>query len=247
MLTNCTVSGNSAGRRGIWNNTTPLGSVALGNTIVAGNTAPSGPDVLGTMTSQGHNLIGDGAGGSGFVASDLVGTSAVHLDARLGPLQNNGGPTATMALLPGSLAIDDGDNALAPGPYDQRGPGFPRIVNGAIDIGAFEVQAPVPALIVSNTNDSGPGSLRQAILDANSTPGDDVITVLPTLTGVINLASLLPDLGSNIDLIGPGANRLAVAAALRRISPRLHGGQRRDRHRRGPDPHRAAASTTPGR
>ena len=65
----------------------------------------------------------------------------------LGPLADNGGPTQTHALLPGSPAIDAGDNTDAP-EWDQRGIGFPRIVNGTIDIGAFEVQAtgaPLPA------------------------------------------------------------------------------------------------------
>src|SRR5207244_11402345 len=52
----------------------------------------------------------------------------------LGPLQNNGGPTPTMALLPGSPALDAGNNTNAPA-FDQRGTGFPRIVNGIIDIG----------------------------------------------------------------------------------------------------------------
>src|SRR5271166_6347501 len=64
----------------------------------------------------------------------------LNVNPLLDPLQNNGGPTQTMALLPGSPAIRDGDTANAPA-YDQRGPGFPRIVNGFIDIGAFEVQS----------------------------------------------------------------------------------------------------------
>jgi hypothetical protein len=63
----------------------------------------------------------------------------VNVNPQLGPLQNNGGPTQTMALLAGSPAIQAGDTNGAPF-YDQRGPGFPRIVNGFIDIGAFEVQ-----------------------------------------------------------------------------------------------------------
>lgn len=88
----------------------------------------------GNVNSLGNNLIGNSTGGSGFAASDLV-----NVNPQLGPLQNNGGPTETMALLPGSPAINAGDNANAPA-YDQRGPGFPRIVDGAIDIGAFEVQ-----------------------------------------------------------------------------------------------------------
>jgi hypothetical protein len=109
----------------------------LWNTIVAGNTHTGSPsDVDGSIVSNGHNLIGDTNGSSGWVASDLL-----NVDPNLGPLQDNGGPTQTMALLPGSPAIDAGDNTDAP-EWDQRGEGYPRIVNGTIDIGAFEVQAP---------------------------------------------------------------------------------------------------------
>jgi predicted outer membrane repeat protein len=138
-VTASTLTGNSAsyGGGGIFTD----GTLTIRNTIAAGNTAPDAPDVSGSLNSQGHNLIGDGTGGSGFIASDLVGAAAHPIDPKLGPLQNNGGPTQTMALLPGSPAIDAGDNAASPGPYDQRGPGFARIVNGTIDIGAFEVQA----------------------------------------------------------------------------------------------------------
>jgi len=101
-------------------------------------------DMIGSVTSLGHNLINN-LDGSGFAASDLL-----NVNPLLGPLQDNGGASAgvplaqhvlqTMALLPGSPAIDAGDNTNAPA-YDQRGPGFPRIVNGTIDIGAFEVQS----------------------------------------------------------------------------------------------------------
>jgi hypothetical protein len=63
----------------------------------------------------------------------------------LGPLANNGGPTLTMGLLAGSPALGAGSN---PNEYtnDQRGPGFPRVVNGSVDIGAFQgtVAAPTP-------------------------------------------------------------------------------------------------------
>jgi hypothetical protein len=76
----------------------------------------------------------------------------MNTDPLLGPLQDNGGPTLTMALLPGSPAIDAGDNTDAPD-FDQRGPGFPRIVNGIIDIAAFEVQA-------RNTAPRGHGIVR---------------------------------------------------------------------------------------
>ncbi len=136
-FTNCTISGNSAhDGGGIYK---AHGLLNLRNTIVAGNTADTSPDVDAFLQSLGHNLIGDGHGSSGFVASDLVGTSDSPIDPLLGPLQDNGGPTQTMIPLPGSPAVDAGDNANAPA-FDQRGPGFDRVVGGTIDIGAVEVQ-----------------------------------------------------------------------------------------------------------
>jgi hypothetical protein len=111
-------------------------SVRMHNTIVAGNDAITGADDLhGGLTSSGYNLFQVSGGGTGYEPTDLL-----DVDPLLAPLANNGGLTLTIALLPGSPAIDAGDNTDAP-PWDQRGPGFPRIVNGTIDIGAFEVQA----------------------------------------------------------------------------------------------------------
>jgi hypothetical protein len=114
-LTSCTLSGNSATLAGgIYSDS---GTVTTKNMILAGNIAPTSADLFATLTSQGHNLIGDGTGGGGFVATDLVGTAANPIDPKLGPLQNNGGPTQTMALLPGSPAIGAGDPTGAP-PFD---------------------------------------------------------------------------------------------------------------------------------
>ena len=116
---------------GIYN----LGTLNARNTILAGNTALTGPDLSGNLGSLGHNLIGNTQGGSGFAATDLL-----NVDPLLGPLQDNGGPTQTMALLPGSPAIDAGDDTPPLPDFDQRGPGFPRISGPHVDIGAFEVQ-----------------------------------------------------------------------------------------------------------
>jgi predicted outer membrane repeat protein len=136
-IANSTIAGNSAtGNGGGLNRFGGSTSLTLFDTIVAQNTSASG-DLGSPMISRGHNLIGDGSGGSGYVPSDLVGTSGNPIDPLLGPLQDNGGPTQTMALLPGSPAVDAGDNTGAPN-FDQRG--LPRIVGGTIDIGAFEAQ-----------------------------------------------------------------------------------------------------------
>lgn len=145
-LLNCTVAANTAGTDcgGIFYQAVFGSTFAIRNTIVARNTVRvggTGPDVAGTFASLGHNLIGDGTGGGGFTTTDLVGTSAKPINPRLGALQNNGGPTKTMALLAGSRAIDAGDNAGAPA-TDQRG--LPRRKDGngdrvaVTDIGAFE-------------------------------------------------------------------------------------------------------------
>src|SRR5947208_14283544 len=64
-------------------------------------------------------------------------------------------------------------------------------------------------LTVSTTSESGSGSLRQAILDANAMPGDDTVQI--TATGTIVLSSPLPQITDNIVLNGPGANLLTVS------------------------------------
>ena len=80
-----------------------------------------------------------------------------NTDPLLGPLQDNGGPTFTHELLPGSPAIDAGDPGFAPPPfYDQRGPDFYRVRNNRIEIGSFEVQegpalTPTPSPTVTPT------------------------------------------------------------------------------------------------
>jgi hypothetical protein len=125
-----------------------FGALQVHDSILADNTADFAPDLRGFygVTSLGNNLIGNTQGGSSFAATDLL-----NVNPQLGPLQDNGGPTRTMALLPGSPALDAGDSTGAPA-YDQRGPGFPRVLGGAIDIGAVEgqTQPPPPALVISD-------------------------------------------------------------------------------------------------
>jgi hypothetical protein len=151
-VTNATITANRADAD--FNNTgqgggifSPAGGtlLLLRNTIVAGNfrgAASARDDVKGAVGPSAFNLVGDGTGLAGISNNDangnLVGTALAPIDPRLGPLQDNGGPTQTHALLPGSPAIDRG---LAPGlapAADQRGAGR----SGPPDIGAFEFTPP---------------------------------------------------------------------------------------------------------
>ncbi|MHB1426311.1 MAG: choice-of-anchor Q domain-containing protein [Gemmataceae bacterium] len=125
------------------------GSVTLTDTLVALNSSPVYPDFSGTVISGGHNLIGDATGSNGFLNSkgDLLGNHTDPVNPGLAPqLGNNGGPTQTIALLPGSVAIGHGDPSpqvlAATGPWDQRGSDpiedYAREYNGVMDIGAYE-------------------------------------------------------------------------------------------------------------
>jgi hypothetical protein len=140
-VTYSTISSNVATTTGGGLEQTGSGQTTARNLLLAGNTAPSSPDVSNRLSSQGHNLIGDGSGGSGYTDTDLVGSADNPIDPLLGPLQDNGGPTLTMALLPGSPARAAGAFSNLMPPWDQRGPGYPRLVNNAVDIGAYEVQS----------------------------------------------------------------------------------------------------------
>jgi len=182
----------------------PEGNLSLGNSIVAenriaGRTGVSGEDIAGALEDQGNNLIGNGAGATGLTARSLVGTSADPIDPLLAPLGAYGGPTETMALLPGSPAIDAINAAIAgavPVPLlDQRG-----ITRGeAGDIGAFEssfvtIQAPPappqpPALLSATATlprpplvPESPVLAQPSVLAQPPVPADaPVISELPVL------------------------------------------------------------------
>jgi predicted outer membrane repeat protein len=102
--------------------------------------------------SNGGNGFSEAPAGSPDANGNLIG-GPIHgvIDPLLSPLADNGGPTLTHALLPGSPAIGAGDPALVPGidgvpEFDQRGAPFTRLAGARIDIGAFESQSASGAL-----------------------------------------------------------------------------------------------------
>ena len=127
-MTHSTLSGNSAGSGGGIANS---GTVNVKNSIVANSPGDGNCSNSGAFTTLGTNL--DTGGCPGF-------THVTSAQLNLGPLQDNGGPTATHALLAGSAAIDRvtdcTDITTTPVTTDQRSARRPH--GSACDVGAFE-------------------------------------------------------------------------------------------------------------
>lgn len=199
-LTDSTVSVNVAAAGGGVVVNHPLSTVSpanFQNSIVAGNSDNgSAPDVRLDADKElaiNHSMIGVADGLTLVGDSYLTGTVLIPLAPVLGPLADNGGPTQTHALLPGSPAFNAGSSTMA---FDQRG--VPRERIGATDMGAYEVEATFPSqgLVVSTLGDVvdgvfAPGelSLREAVSLANELDGDNYITFDDTLSGQTILLS----------------------------------------------------------
>jgi CSLREA domain-containing protein len=206
-INNSTFFGNKAAIGGgvrVW-----LGSATLQNTIVANSLAGGN---CSRTASAGHNLSSDATCGGG--PGDILKTNP-----KLGPLADNGGPTQTLALLPGSPAVDRGNNATC-ATTDQRG--VPRPVGPACDIGAYELDLsqPGPVFTVNSAADPGDGActkldctLREAINAANqhangSAPDTIQFNIPGTGPFTISPASSLPTLSDPVNIDGytqPGA------------------------------------------
>jgi len=167
-ITNCTISQNTGASVAVFQN--PVGTLNLKNSIVSGNT---GGDVSSSgITNLGNNVIGG--------------------NARLAPLGDYGGPTKTMALLPGSPAIDTGDNAAITNPpfsgppfTDQRGTGFARIANGTVDIGAFESRG----FTIAATSGSGQSAAIRAAFASPLVATVSSVSGEPVSGGVVSFTA----------------------------------------------------------
>ncbi len=196
-ITNSTISSNSRGG-GVYNyHEGPGGdpqnpNIHFFNTLFSGNTPTNCARSLNTpmFQSLGHNLDSGNSCELNAV-SDLVNTPA-----GLSPLQDNGGPTLTHALLAGSAAVNAADNIGCPA-TDQRG--VPRPQGGICDIGSYErmptgeanlslakVDAVDPILVGGNivydltVDNLGPDSAVNTILTDNLPAGVSFVSATPS-------------------------------------------------------------------
>ena len=232
VVSDSTISGNT-GRDttgGIYSS--GAASTQVRNTIVAGNIGQTEPDVFGPFISNDYNFVGAFNGSSGFdKAHDQVGTAAEPLDPKLGPLANHAGYAATMAPLPGSLVIDQGnrgdntdsDQRFFPRPTDQ-----PSVINagggdgsdiGAVELGEFQVGFGRNVTTIDDHDygvcgtDSG-CTLREALNAANGNADVRTISFAPELTGLTIINTLTTTgfvITQSVTINGPGARLLTIS------------------------------------
>lgn len=194
-----TIAFNTAGTRGGGVYTT--GGIALGSAILANNTAGAAESDLdgpfGVVSNGNNSLV--------MVSTMPLPGDTLHDDPMLAPLADNGGYTLTHALVSGSVAVDHGDDSFMR--YDQRYRGSSRIVGASADIGAYELQTIGSSHVVTNCEDTGDGSLRDAIDHAKS---GDTIDLSALACGRIVLSQVLGIGVGTLTLTGPGANALVL-------------------------------------
>ena len=161
VLSNDTIAGNTTAEGGAvivahGGTDTYAYSLYLDSTIIAGNmidgagghAADLGASPNLTLTVIGANNLVGAADPAIVLPPDTI----AGVDPRLLPLADNGGLTWTMALTPGSPAIDTGSNPDFLD-TDQRGQGYLRVFGPAADIGAYEVQSAGEVIFVSGFDD----------------------------------------------------------------------------------------------
>lgn len=186
---NCTIASNHATTAG---GLLSAGTAAdLGGTILANNATSYASDCSGSIISSDYNLIRDTTGCtiSGSTAHNVIGQQPM-----LGPLRDNGGPTFTKALFPGSPAINQGtsfgtttDQRGAPRPFEF--PLVPNVGSGdGSDIGAYELGNPQLSIQSSGTNAvvSWPAYYGGFTLESNSDLSSTTWNYVPGSPSVIN-------------------------------------------------------------
>ncbi|MCB1914612.1 MAG: DUF4347 domain-containing protein, partial [Rhodocyclaceae bacterium] len=167
-------------------------TVNMRYSIGANNSAPNPEqDIDGAIVSGGYNIIENAIGVTGLAGTDTTGS-----DGGIAATLTADGGTHVHAITTSSAAYGAATGSTQT--VDQRG--VTRDANP--DIGAYEYVPPAPqTFVVTNTNDSGSGSLRQAILDANASGGADTIEfAIGSGTQTISLSSALPQITEGVVL-----------------------------------------------
>lgn len=200
IVNNSTFNGNSEG------NITNLDSLYLYNSILMGSLTEADCYVIGpgAIWANVNNLIEDGSC-----------NPALSGDPHLGPLTDNGGSTLTHALLPGSPALNAGDNATCLA-TDQRGIARPQ--QDRCDIGAFEARGFTLAISGGNHQSapfgaSFPIPLALTITSDESVDGGQItftaptsgpsLTLAPTTTVIISGNAATLNVSANGSVGGP--------------------------------------------
>jgi hypothetical protein len=143
ILENLTVARNGGNDAplgvGTFGSGSPNAGITIKNTILGQYQFGTGaPPVINAIAGVSYNIVNSLIENNFGVPSGVCGINNVlcNLDAKLESVNDNGGNTATLALRPGSPALDTGASVSLS--TDQRGAGFPRVVGSAVDIGAFE-------------------------------------------------------------------------------------------------------------
>ena len=148
------------------NATITVSNAILGQFTFGSGVQPVGAPSLPNVTFAYSNTVVENGGG---MPAGACGTNGVicNVDAKLEGLADNGGSvrTYTHALRPGSPALNAGNNTGAPA-FDQRGSGFPRIIDSTVDIGAFEslTLAAGPACKLDMDGDNQVSATREGLV-----------------------------------------------------------------------------------
>jgi len=215
MMNNSTVTANSVSGGSSQNGGALFNSAgaveSTKNNILAGNTATT--DVFngqqGDILSSGFNLFGTTNGVITTGPGDRFNLTAAQL--MLGPLQNNGGPTLTHALLCGSPAINSGGGSGCD-PTDQRG--FSRIVGGIIDIGAYEYNNAAPTVVcpLPTSAVAGAGAALLTLSAQLTDPQSNVLTVVWLVDGVVAQTTQVAVSGPSVPTVVSFTNAFAIGA-----------------------------------
>ncbi len=147
-----------------------VSSILANNSSDGGDIAASATGGLPTFTFNANNSLIEKKCPQPGCDLTIVGTGNLEgVDPALAPLAFNGGPTRTHALINGSVAINAGSNPLAL-TTDQRGTGFPRVVGGLTDMGAYEgsISPPPPVLVsVKSRKTHGTAGTFDLVLNSN--------------------------------------------------------------------------------